>query len=105
MYPDCNPDTAESKAINGRLEEIRKLYRKRLCETLTSVYYLKRCSITSSIMNTVHRLCSTSGLTPHLAIKEAIRMYKTSLDPILLPKQLELATHEVEPNGRGLLYR
>ena len=39
-------------------------------------YFMEKCPLYASLMNTTERLHSNSHLSVHLAIKEAVRIYK-----------------------------
>ena len=55
-----------------------------LREQLVSIYYLEKCPLYTSLMNTAERLHRNSHLSVLLAITEAIRLYKSELNKVLV---------------------
>ena len=55
-----------------------------LREQLVLIYYLEKCPLYTSLMNTAERLHRNSHLSVPLAITEAIRLYKQELNKVLV---------------------
>ena len=70
--------------IDETLPEIHKMARGLLREQLVSIYYLEKCPLYTSLMNTAERLHRNSHLSVPLAITEAIRLYKPELNKVLV---------------------
>ena len=58
--------------------------RSLLREQLVLIYYLEKCPLYMSLMNTAERLHRNSHLSVPLAIAEAIRLYKPELNKVLV---------------------
>ena len=83
-YPDMDPELALEEVLDGRLPQIYKLAREFLRDQLVSIYYLEKCPLYTSLMNTAERLHRNPHLSVPLAITEAIRIYKPELNEVLL---------------------
>ena len=75
-YSDIDPELALEKILGETLPEIHKLARGLLREQLITIYYLEKCPLYTSLMNTAERLHRNSHLLVPLAITEAICLYK-----------------------------
>ena len=58
--------------------------REFLRDQLISIYYMEKCPLYTSLMNTAERLHRNSHLSVPLAIKEAVRIYKPELAKVLV---------------------
>ena len=85
-YPDMDPELALEEILDETLPEIHKMARGLLREQLVSIYYLEKCPLYTSLMNTAERLHCNSHLSVPLAIAEAIRLYKPELNKVLVDK-------------------
>ena len=83
-YPDMDPELAPEEILNETLPEIHKMARGFLREQLVSIYYLEKCPLYTSLMNTAVRLHRNSHLSVPLAIIEVIRLYKPELNKVLV---------------------
>ena len=83
-YPDMDPELAPEEILDETLPEIHKLARGLLREQLVSIYYLEKCPLYTSLMNTVERLHRNSHLSVPLAIAEAKRLYKPEVNKVLV---------------------
>ena len=86
-YPDMNPESALEVILNERLPEIHKMAREFLRDQLVSIYYMKKCPLYTSLMNTAERLHRNSHLSVPLAITEAIRLNKPKLTKVLVKRK------------------
>ena len=75
-YPDMDPESVLEVILDERLPEIHKMAREFLRDQLVSIYYMEKCLLYTSLMNTAERLHRNSHLSVRLAITEAIRLYK-----------------------------
>ena len=83
-YPDMDPESALEVILEERLPEIHKMARELLRDQLVSIYYMEKCPLYTSLMNTAKRLHRNSHLSVPLAIKEAIRLNKPKLTKVLV---------------------
>ena len=83
-YPDMDPEWALEVILEERLPEIQKLAKEFLRDQLVSIYYMEKCPLYTSLMNTAERLHRNSHLLVPLAITEAIRLYKPELTKVLV---------------------
>ena len=83
-YPDMDPELALEEILDKTLPEIHKMARGLLREQLVSIYYLEKCPLYTSLMNTAERLHRNSHLSVPLAITEAIHLYKPELNKVLV---------------------
>ena len=86
-YPDMNPESALEVILNERLPEIHKMAREFLRVQLVSIYYMEKCPLYTSLMNTAERLHSNSHFSVPLAITEAIRLNKPKLTKVLVKRK------------------
>ena len=105
-YPDMDPELALEEILDETLPEIHKVARGLLREQLVSIYYLEKCPLYTSLMNTAERLHRNSHLSVPLAIKEAIRLYKhewkqnLSRSNIQGKSQNDVTRHSRDGNGQ-----
>ena len=83
-YPDMDPELTLEEILDETLPAIHKMARGLLREQLVSIYYLEKCPLYTSLMNTAERLHRNSHLSVPLAITEAIRLYKPELNKVLV---------------------
>ena len=83
-YPDMDPELALEEILDETLPVIHKLARGLLREQLVSIYYLEKCPLYTSLMNTAEHLHRNSHLSVPLAIAEAIHLYKPELNKVLV---------------------
>ena len=86
-YPDMNPESALEVILDERLPEIHKVARKFLRDQLVSIYYMVKCPLYTSLMNTAERLHRNSHLSVPLAITEAIRLHIPELTKVLVRRK------------------
>ena len=86
-YPDMDPESALEVILEERLPEIHKMARELLRGQLVSIYYMGKCPLYTSLMNTAERLHRNSHLSVPLAIKEAIRLNKPKLTKVLVKRK------------------
>ena len=86
-YPDMDPESALEVILEERLPEIHKMARELLRDQLVSIYYMEKCPLYTSLMNTAERLHRNSHLSVPLAIKEAIRLNKPKLTNVLVKRK------------------
>ena len=86
-YPDMDPESALEVILEERLPEIHKMARELLRDQLVSIYYIEKCPLYTSLMNTAERLHRNSHLSVPLAIKEAIRLNKPKLTKVLVKRK------------------
>ena len=86
-YPDMDPESALEVILEERLPEIHKMARELLRDQLVSIYYMEKCPLYTSLMNTAERLHHNSHLSVPLAIKEAIRLNKPKLTKVLVKRK------------------
>ena len=84
-YPDMEPELALQTRLEDTISDTQRLARELLKDRLISIYYLEKCHLYRSLMNTAERLRRTSHLSAPLAIAETIRIYKPELNQILIP--------------------
>ena len=77
-------ELALEEIFDETLPEIHKMARGLLREQLVSIYYLEKCPLYTSLMNTGERLHRNSHLSVPLAITEVIRLYKPELNKVLV---------------------
>ena len=58
-----------------------------LRDQLISIYYMEKCPLYTSLMNTAERLHRNAHLSVPLAITEAIRLYKQELTKVLVKQK------------------
>ena len=61
--------------------------REFLRDQLVSIYYMEKCPLYTSLMNTAERLHGNSHLSVPLAITESIRIYKPELTKVLVNRK------------------
>ena len=83
-YPNMDPESALEVILDEKLPEIHKMAREFLRDQLISIYYMEKCPLYTSLMNTAERLHRNSHLSVPLAIMEAIRLYKPELTKVLV---------------------
>ena len=83
-YPDMDPELALEEILDETLPEIHKMARGLLRKQLASIYYLEKCPLYTPLMNTAQRLHHNSHLSVPLAITEAIHLYKSELNKVLV---------------------
>ena len=86
-YPDMDPESALEVILDERLPEIHKMAREFLRDQLVSIYYMEKCPLYTSLMNTAERLHRNSHLSVPLAITEAIRLNKPKLTKVLVKRK------------------
>ena len=86
-YPDMDPESALEVILDERLQEIHKMAREFLRDQLVSIYYMEKCPLYTSLMNTAERLHRNSHLSVPLAITEVIRLYKPELTKVLVNRK------------------
>ena len=85
---ESNPDMEALEVIlDERLPELHKMARKLLRDQLISIYYLEKCPLYTSLMNTVKRVHRSSHLSVPLPITEDIRLYKLELNKALVNRK------------------
>ena len=88
------------------LPEIHKMARGLLREQLVSIYYLEKCPLYTSLMNTAERLHRNLHLSVPLVITEAICLYKTELNKVLADQtfkgkvKIDVTIHSRDGNGQ-----
>ena len=86
-FPDMNPESALEVILDERLPEIHKMAKEFLRDQLLSIYYMEKCPLYTSLMNTAERLHRNSHLSVPLAITEAKRLYKPELTKVLVKRK------------------
>ena len=86
-YPDTDPESSLEVILDKRLPEIHKMAKEFLRDQLVSIYYMEKCPLNTSLMNTAERLHRNSHLSVPLAITEAIRLYKPELTKVLVKRK------------------
>ena len=86
-YPDTDPESSLEVILDKRLPEIHKMAKEFLRDQLVSIYYMEKCPLYTSLMNTAERLHRNSHLSVPLAITEAIRLYKPELTKVLVKRK------------------
>ena len=89
-YPDMDPESALEVILDKRLPKIHKMAREFLRDQLVSIsciYYMEKCPLNTSLMNTAKRLHRNSHLSVLLAITEAVRIYKPELTKVLVNRK------------------
>ena len=86
-YPNMDAESALEVILDERLPEIHKRAREFLRAQLVSIYYMKKYPLYTSLMNTAERLHRNSHLSVHLAITEAVRIYKPELAKVLVNRK------------------
>ena len=86
-YPGMDPESVLEVILDERLPEIHKMAREFLRDQLVSIYYMQKCPLYTSLMNTPERLHRNSHLSVPLAITEAIRLYKPELTKVLVNRK------------------
>ena len=69
-----DPESALEVILDERLPEMHKMAREFLRDLLVPIYYMEKCPLNTSLMNTDERLHRNSHLSVPLAITEAIRI-------------------------------
>ena len=87
FYPDMDPESALEVIPDERLPEIHKMAKEFLRDQLVSIHYMEKCPLYTSLMNTAERLHRNSHLSVHLAITEAICLYKPELTKVLVKRK------------------
>ena len=83
-YTDMDPWDALEVVLDKRLPELHKLARELLRDQLILIYFIEKCHLYTSLMNTAERLHRNSHLSVHLAITEAIHLYKPGLNKVIV---------------------
>ena len=86
-YPDMDPELALEVILDKRLPEIHKMSREFLRYQLVSIYYMEKCPLYTSLMNTAERLLRNPHLSVPLAITGAVRIYKPELTKVLVNRK------------------
>ena len=86
-YPNMDAESALEVILDERLPEIHKRAREFLRDQLVSIYYMEKCPLYTSLMNTAERLHRNSHLSVPLAITEAVRIYKPELTKVLVNRK------------------
>ena len=86
-YPDMDHESSLEVILDKRLPEIHKMAKEFLRDQLVSIYYMEKCPLYTSLMNTAERLHRNSHLSVPLAITEAIRLYKPELAKVLVKRK------------------
>ena len=86
-YPDMDPESVLEVILDERLPEIHKMARAFLRDQLVSIYYMEKCPLYTSLMNTAERLHRNSHLSVPLSITEAVRIYKPELTKVLVNRK------------------
>ena len=86
-YPDMDPESALEVILDERLPKIHKMAREFLRDQLISIYYMEKCPLYTSVMNTAERLHRNSHLSVPLAITEGVRIYKPELTKVLVTRK------------------
>ena len=86
-YPDMDPESTQEVILDERLPEIHKIAGEFLRDQLVSNYYIEKCPLYTSLMNTAERLHRNSHLSVPLAITEAVRIYKPKLTKVLVNRK------------------
>ena len=81
-YPDTDPESSLEVILDKRLPEIHKMAKEFLRDQPISIYYMEKCPLYTSLMNTAKRLHRNSHLSVPVAITEAIRLYKPELTKV-----------------------
>ena len=85
--PDMDPEEALEVILDERLPELHKMARELLRNQLVSIYFIEKCPLYTSLMNTAECLHSNSHLSVPLAVTEAIRLYKPELKKALVNRK------------------
>ena len=85
--PDMDPGEALEVILDERLPELHKMARELLRDQLVSIYYLEKCPLYTSLMNTAERLHRNSHLSVPLANTEATHLYKLELNKALVDRK------------------
>ena len=86
-YPNMDPELALEVILDERLPEIHKMTIEFLRDQLVSIYYMEKCPLYTSLMNTAERLHRNSHLSVPLAITEAVCIYKPELAKVLVNRK------------------
>ena len=86
-YPNMDAESALEVILDERLPEIHKRAREFLRDQLVSIYYMEKCPLYTSLMNTAERLHRNLHLSVPLAITEAVRIYKPELTKVLVNRK------------------
>ena len=86
-FPYTDPESSLEVILDKRLPEIHKMAKEFLRDQLVSIYYMEKCPLYTSLMNTAERLHRNSHLSVPLAITEAIRLYKPELTKVLVKRK------------------
>ena len=86
-YPVMDPESALEVILEERLPKIHKMARELLRDQLVSIYYMEKCPLYTSLMNTAERFHRNSHLSVPLVIKEAIRLNKPKLTKVLFKRK------------------
>ena len=83
-YPNIDHESALDVILDERLPEIlvHKMARELLRDQLISIYYMEKCPLYTSLMNSAERLQRNLHLSVPLAIMEAVRIYKPELTKV-----------------------
>ena len=69
-----DPEGALEVILDEKLPELHKMARELLRDQLISIYFIEKCPLYMSLMNTAERLHRNSYLSVPLAITEAIHL-------------------------------
>ena len=82
--PDMDPEEALEVLLDERLPELHKMARELLRDQLISIYFIDKCPLYTSLMNTA--ACNWHLSVP-LAITEAMHLYKQELNKVLVNRK------------------
>ena len=102
-YPDTDPESSLEVILDKRLPEIHKMAKEFLRDQLVSIYYMEKCPLYTSLMNTAERLHRNSHLSVPLAITEAIRLYKPEPTKVLVKRKPQEKSDELRKKDRKSL--
>ena len=87
IYPDSNSVLAERKLINDMLPELRQSAKDFLAESLFSIYYFGTCQLFTLVKKTSEQLRNLTHIPMSMALREALRLHMSKLDPVLIPEK------------------
>ena len=102
-YPDTDPESSLEVILDKRLPEIHKTAKEFLRDQLVSIYYMEKCPLYTSLMNTAERLHRNSHLSVPLAITKVIRLYKPELTKVLVKRKPQEKSDELRKKDRKSL--
>ena len=93
-YPNTDPELSLEVILDKRLPEIHKMAKEFLRDQLVSIYYMQKCPLYTSLMNTAERLHRNSHLSVPLAITKFIHLYKPELAKVLVKRNPQEKSEE-----------